>query len=89
MVDRHDDELAGRRATGRPKRERGAGGGALPLQWADPPPDPVVGDADQFPVGAEEADSDVAPDEGAVPGDVVEIGATIDLTGRAERAPSA
>ncbi len=88
MVDRHDDELAERRATG-PKRERaaggaaattGAGGGALPLQWADQPEDPVVGDTFPSPGGAEEADSDVAP------GTSGQMAATIDLTGRAERA---
>ena len=44
MVDRHDDELAERRATARPRRERAAGGGALPLQWADPPEEPVTED---------------------------------------------
>jgi CDP-diglyceride synthetase len=104
VVDRHDDELAERRASGRPKRDRAGGttaatgaGGALPLQWADPPEDPVVGGADHFPVGAEEADSDVAPDDEADPGETgtpvvspgkvrVEMGNTIDLTGRAERA---
>ena len=66
MVDRHDDELAERRATTRPKRQRAAGGGALPLQWAEPPDDiPVVEDAPTFLDGGElgeEADSDVAPE---------------------------
>jgi CDP-diglyceride synthetase len=89
VVDRHDDELAERRATTGPRRERagggaatnGAGGGALPLQWADAAPDPVVGDDDL----AEEADCDDAPDE-QIPGEVIEMGATIDLTGRAQRA---
>jgi CDP-diglyceride synthetase len=92
VVDRHDDELAERRASGRPKRERAGGttaatgaGGALPLQWADPPQDPLVGEADQFPVGAEEADSDVVPDDEAGPAEVAEMGTTIDLTGRAGR----
>ncbi|HEV3362663.1 MAG TPA: phosphatidate cytidylyltransferase, partial [Acidimicrobiia bacterium] len=65
MVDRHDDELAERRAAARPKRQRAAGGGALPLQWAEPPDDvPVVEDAPTFLDGGElgeEADSDVAP----------------------------
>ena len=91
MADRYDDELAERRAGGgRPKRERGAGGaaattgaggGALPLQWADPPEEAGAG-ADP----AEEAGSDVGPDEGSGGAEVVEMGATIDLTGRAERA---
>ena len=48
MVDRHDDELAERRATARPRRERAAGGGALPLQWADPPEEPVAEDAGEL-----------------------------------------
>jgi CDP-diglyceride synthetase len=91
VVDRHDDELAERRAAARPKRERPAGGGALPLQWADPPEVPVVEEE----LG-EEADSDVAPDgpvaededtapggPGVSPGDI--SGETIDLTGRAKR----
>jgi len=91
VADRYDDELAERRAGGgRPKRERGAGGaaattgaggGALPLQWADPPEEAGAG-ADP----AEEAGSDVGPDEGSGGAEVVEMGATIDLTGRAERA---
>jgi CDP-diglyceride synthetase len=94
VVDRHDDELAERRASTRPKRQRAAGGGALPLQWADPPEEPVVDDE----LG-EEADSDVAPggpaaeDDGTPGGPGVspgkfsgEIGETIDLTGRAQRA---
>ncbi|HMC05192.1 MAG TPA: hypothetical protein VKJ83_06940, partial [Actinomycetota bacterium] len=58
MADRHDDELAERRAGGaRPQSRRGASpdprgeratggaaaaGGALPLQWADPAEEPVV-----------------------------------------------
>ena len=95
MVDRHDDELAERRATARPKRERAAGGGALPLQWAEPPEEPVVEDTPPFLEGGEEADSDVAPGEpvaehdtppggpGASPGKF--RGDTIDLTGRAQR----
>ena len=85
MVDRHDDELAERRASARPKRQRAAGGGALPLQWADPPEEPVVDEE----LG-EEADSDVAPggpvaeDDDAEIGEV-EVGDTIDLTGRVPR----
>ena len=90
MVDRHDDELAERRATARPKRQRAAGGGALPLQWAEPPDEPVVEDTAAFLDGVEEADSDVAPggpvaeDDDAETGDG-ELGETIDLTGRALR----
>ena len=90
MVDRHDDELAERRATARPKRQRAAGGGALPLQWADPPEEPVVEEE----LG-EEADSDVAPggpvaeDDDLPEGPGVSPeefgGETIDLTGRAQR----
>jgi len=93
VVDRHDDELAERRAAARPRRERGSAGGALPLQW-DPPQDsiPVVEDprerhlppprqTDSFVAGAEEGD-DVEPDDPAGGADVVEIGETIDLTGR-------
>ena len=92
MADRYDDELAERRAgSGRPKRERGAGGaaattgaggGALPLQWADLPVEPEA-EGDPLPVRAEEADDDADP--GERPGEVVELGATIDLTGRATR----
>jgi CDP-diglyceride synthetase len=96
VVDRHDDELAERRASSRPKRQRAAGGGALPLQWADSPEEPVVEEE----LG-EEADSDVAPGgpvaedddteigevrpggPGASPGDI--CGDTIDLTGRVPR----
>ena len=99
MVDRHDDELAERRASARPKRERAAGGGALPLQWADPPDEVVVeGSGESHPPpprqtgplggGGEEADSDVAPDEpagAAGPDAISEMGETIDLTGRAYR----
>ena len=68
MADRHDDELAERRASGgRPKRERaaggaataGTGGGALPLQWADPPEESAVEDP------AEEADCDAVAEDGA------------------------
>ena len=96
MVDRHDDELAERRASARPKRQRAAGGGALPLQWADPPEEPVVEEE----LG-EEADSDVAPGGPVAEDDDTEIGEvrpgapgvspgnicgdTIDLTGRAQR----
>jgi CDP-diglyceride synthetase len=85
--DRHDDELAERRATARPKRQRAAGG-ALPLQWADPSDEiPVVEDAPTFLDGGEEADSDVAPDDPMAEDDVdMEMGETIDLTGRAMRA---
>lgn len=90
MADGYDDELAERRAgTGRPKRDRGAGGaaattgggGALPLQWADPSDEPEVEgpSADR----AEEAGDDADPGERS--GEVVELGATIDLTGRAPR----
>jgi hypothetical protein len=99
VVDRHDDELAERRATVRPKRQRAAGGGALPLQWAEPTDDiPVVEDAPAFLDGGElgeEADSDVAPDgpaadDGGPGGSEVSpgehSGETIDLTGRARRA---
>ena len=85
MVDRHDDELAERRATTRPKRQRAAGGGALPLQWADPPEDPIVEDGVPVLDGGEEADSDVAPGEPVAEDDDAEIGETIDLTGRAQR----
>jgi CDP-diglyceride synthetase len=85
VVDRHDDELAERRATARPRRQRAAGGGALPLQWADPPDGLVVEEE----LG-EEADSDVAPggpvaeDDDTEIGEV-EVGETIDLTGRVQR----
>jgi CDP-diglyceride synthetase len=92
VADRYDDELAERRAgSGRPKRERGAGGaaattgaggGALPLQWADLPEEPEA-EGDPSVVRAEEADDDADP--GERPGEVVELGATIDLTGRATR----
>ena len=95
MVDRHDDELAERRASTRPKRERAAGGGALPLQWADPPEEPIVDDGLPVLDVGEEADSDVAPggpvaEDGdtspgvrGAPGN--NGGETIDLTGRAQR----
>jgi CDP-diglyceride synthetase len=72
VVDRHDDELAERRASGgRPKTgTEGAGaarggptGGALPLQWPDAAPGPEADDEER----------------GAA------LGATIDLTERAER----
>jgi CDP-diglyceride synthetase len=90
VADRHDDELAERRASGaRPKRERAAGGGALPLPWADPPDEPEepeVGETAPLVIGAEEADSHVAADDQSSLGDVVEMGTTIDLTGRAQRA---
>jgi len=94
VADRHDDELAERRASGvRPKRERAAGGpaagagAALPLQWAEPAEDPVVDDAEPSLVGAEEADCDaLAEGDDTEAADVVEMGATIDLTGRAQRA---
>lgn len=96
MADRHDDELAERRATGRSQSSRstGAAGGALPLQWDDPPQDPVAGEPHLPPQratgpsasGAEETGSDDASDEETGLGEVVEIGNTIDLTGRAERA---
>ena len=90
MVDRHDDELAERRATARPKRQRAAGGGALPLQWAEPPDEiPVVEDAPSFLDGGElgeEADSNVAPEGPAAEDDDSDrMGDTIDLTGRALR----
>jgi CDP-diglyceride synthetase len=87
VVDRHDDELAERRAAAGPRRERGGGGattssagGALPLQWADPPEEPgipVLGD--DF---SEEAGDDVGPDDPAAEAEVLEMGETIDLTGR-------
>jgi CDP-diglyceride synthetase len=84
--DRHDDELAERRGSVRPKRQRAAGGGALPLQWADPSDEiPIVEvDAGPFGDGGEEADSDVAPGD-PVEEDDVELGETIDLTGRVAR----
>ena len=71
MADRHDDELAERRASGgRPKRERVAGGpapggagAALPLQWAEPAEEPVLEEPEPALVGAEEADCDVLADE--------------------------
>ena len=86
MGDRHDDELAERRATARPKRQRAAGGGALPLQWAEPPEVPVLDEADMIVDGGEEADSDVAPDGPLAEDDTdEEMGETIDLTGRAMR----
>ena len=79
MVDRQDDELAERRASGaRPNRGReaaegasapaGQAGGALPLQWAEATPDPEeaeVGSGDESDAG--------------------EVPPTIDLTERAER----
>jgi CDP-diglyceride synthetase len=103
VADRHDDELAERRAgSTRPKRERAAGGaatagGALPLQWADPAEEPVVDDAEPSLLGGEEADCDALADDGSdasmpggrgvSPGERrIEMGATIDLTGRAQRA---
>jgi len=102
VADRHDDELAERRAgSARPKRERAAGGGGhgwrgAPLQWADPAEEPVVEETGPSLLGAEEADCDALADEpeagepggpGASPGGRrVEMGATIDLTGRAQRA---
>jgi CDP-diglyceride synthetase len=99
VVERHDDELAERRATARPRRQRAAGGGALPLEWADPPADPVVEETGEpylpppartatLPDGGEEADSDVAPGGPVAEDDDTEtgeIGETIDLTGRAMR----
>ena len=86
MGDRHDDDLAERRATVRPKGQRAAGG-ALPLQWADPSDEiPVLEDAPTFLDGGEEADSDVAPDDPLAEDDSdIEMGETIDLTGRAMR----
>ena len=98
MAERHDDELAERRATGRSQSSRaatsnGAGGGALPLQWADPPEDPVGeshlpprSSTDASLDGPEEAGSDDASDEETGLGEVLEMGNTIDLTGRADRA---
>src|SRR5207249_11479144 len=56
-----------------------AGGGALPRRWTERPQEPVAAEDP-----AEEAGSDDALDERT--GDVVEMGATIDLTGRAQRA---
>ena len=57
-------------------------GGALPLQWADPSEVPVVEETDSS--GGEEAETDGAPDDpDEIP--VVEMGETIDLTGRAYR----
>jgi CDP-diglyceride synthetase len=90
VVDRHDDELAERRATARPKRQRAAGGGALPLQWDDAPDEPAVEETATFPDGGEEAGSDVAPggpvaEDDDSENDDGEIGETIDLTGRALR----
>jgi len=91
VADGYDDELAERRAgTGRPKRDRGAGGaaattgggGALPLQWAEPSDEPE-GEGDPSVDRAEEAGNDADPGERS--GEVVELGATIDLTGRASR----
>jgi len=95
VVDRHDDELAERRAAARPRRERGGGGAAattgagaaLPLQW-DPPRGseiPVVEDTEPLLLGAEEAGEDVAPDDPAAEAEVLELGETIDLTGRAQQ----
>lgn len=94
MVDRHDDELAERRAATRPRREREGGGaattgagGALPLQW-DPPEDPgipVLEETQPLLLGAEEAGDDGAPDDSAAGAEILEIGETIDLTGRAQQ----
>jgi CDP-diglyceride synthetase len=91
VADRHDDELAERRATGRSQSSRGTGaaGGALPLQWDDPPQDPAATETGPSALGAEETGSDDASDEETGFGEVVEIGNTIDLTGRAERAERA
>jgi CDP-diglyceride synthetase len=89
VVDRHDDELAERRASARPKRERAAGGGALPLQWADAPDDePLVEDDGPFGEAGEEAESDAASGEPTVSDDIPVMGTTIDLTGRVERGRS-
>ncbi|HEV7534951.1 MAG TPA: hypothetical protein VGP90_04900, partial [Acidimicrobiia bacterium] len=79
MADRHDDELAERRAGGArpqsrrgsppdPRGERGAGGaatagGALPLQWAEPADEPPVEDAAPSLLEAEEADCDALADD--------------------------
>jgi CDP-diglyceride synthetase len=46
---------------------------------------PVVADTDSLVVGAEEAGDDVAPDDPAGEAEVLEIGDTIDLTGRASQ----
>ena len=98
MVDRHDDELAERRASARPKRQRAAGGGALPLEWTDSPTNfsggqlRAPGQVVEEELG-EEADSDVAPggpvaEDDDTDVDDREIGETIDLTGRALRGRS-
>ncbi len=94
MVDRHDDELAERRASARPKRQRAAGGGALPLEWADPSAD-LSGEHPRTPGRVvedelgEEADSDVAPGGPVAEDDDTDdseaVGDTIDLTGRVQR----
>jgi CDP-diglyceride synthetase len=80
VVDRHDDELAERRASGaRPNRGREAAegasapagpgqGGALPLQWDETPPDLEEGET--------------GPVEERAAGN---LGETIDLTERADR----
>ena len=57
----------------------------MPLQWADPPEEPIVEETATFPDGGEEADSDVAPGGPVAEDDDTEIGETIDLTGRAMR----
>ncbi len=76
MVDRHDDELAERRASGeRPKREAAAAAGAagaLPLEWSEPPGEDGE-TAEDIPVGNAE---DVGPETRAT---------TIDLTERVSR----
>jgi CDP-diglyceride synthetase len=93
VVDRHDDELAERRASARPKRQRAAGGGALPLEWTDSPTNfsggqlRAPGQVVEEELG-EEADSDVAPggpvaEDDDTDVDDGELGETIDLTGRA------
>jgi CDP-diglyceride synthetase len=84
VVDRHDDELAERRAAARPRRERGSAGGALPLQWADPPEEPgvpVLGDD----LSVEEAGDDGEADDPAAGAEILGMGETIDLTGRAQQ----
>jgi len=76
VADRHDDELAERRASGgKPRPEAagpghapaGAAGGALPLQWGDP-------------AGEPEAEPEAEPDAPEPP-----TAATIDLTERVGR----
>jgi CDP-diglyceride synthetase len=101
VAERHDDELAERRATGRSQSSRataangaGGGGGALPLQWAEAAQDPVVREphlplpnpTDASLDGAEETGSDDASDEETGLGEVLEMANTIDLTGRTDRA---